>query len=264
MPYRILVAAFALLLAAVAATAQEEEDLVTFHGCPPQGSAKQVDNKSLNAQKNRFDSPGARTRYFRVSLAEVVRRGADSKRFAAGVPAEMVGWVRLVKDGSGETCNCGETRDKSLMDTHIELVPGPGAKQNIVARIVVVEVTSRLRQVMLEEGKDWSTKTLKATIEGRWVRVRGWLLYDHEHTESANATAKRGAGIFKGGNWEVHPITDIKLIPEPSPAADTLTTLRATESSPDASAVPLDEDAVELDPFDKPQPAATPRRKPVP
>lgn len=261
MLFRILVAAFALALSASAASAQN--DLVTFHGCPPQGTAKQADNKGLNTQKNRFDSPGARTRYFRVSLADVVRRGADAQRFAAGVPAEMVGWVRLVKEGSKETCNCDESRDKSLMDTHIELVPGPGRTQNIVARVVVVEVSSRLRKVMLDDGKDWSTRTLKATLEGHWVRVRGWLLYDPEHTEKANATAKRGAGIFKGGNWEVHPITDIKLIPEPSPGPDTPSALREVAPGNGSIAIPLDEDAVALEPFDQPR-RVRPRRRRIP
>ena len=116
---------------------------------------------------------------------------------------------------------------------------------------------------MLDAGEGWSTATLKDKLEGRWVRVRGWLLYDHEHKAKANATAKRGAGIFKGGNWEIHPVTDIKLIAEPGPGPDNLTTLRATEPLADASAVPLDEDAVTLEPFDKPR-RATPRRRPVP
>lgn len=261
MHFKILAASFALALCAPFARAQD--NLSTFHGCPPQGSAQQIDNKRLNAQKNRFDSPGARTRYFRVDLSQVVRRGPDTDRFAAGVPAEMVGWVRLVKEGSKETCNCDEARDKSLMDTHIELVPGPGRAQNIVARVVVVEVSSRLRKVMLDAGEDWSTAALKDKLEHKWVRVRGWLLYDHEHRAKANATAKRGAGIFKGGNWEIHPITDIKLIPEPSPGPDTLTTLRAINAPADASSVPLDEDAVALEPFDRPR-RARPNRRPVP
>lgn len=232
-----------------------------FRGCPMPGNAVQADNKRLNAQKNRYDLPARGTRYHRIRIEDVLLRGPDRDRFPAGVPAEMVGFVRLVKEGSKETCNCHET-DDDLTDTHIELVPGEGRVLNHPRRAVVVEVTPRVRESMRAEGKVWDTAVLKEGIEGRWVRVRGWLLYDHEHTENADATNPRGKRIYKGGNWEIHPITDIKVLPGPpadliGPPSETLT-LREPVADP---AAPVEDDSEVLEPIVAPRRAGRRRTR---
>lgn len=228
-------------------SAAAAQDMSVFHGCPMQGNALQADNKRLNAQKNRFDLPAQRVRYFRVRLADVLQRGPDANRFPAGVPTEMVGFVRLVKAGSKETCNCHEPRDKRFLDTHIELVPSP--EQNDPRRIVIIEVSPRVRQIMLDQSKDWSTDELIRTLTNQWVRVRGWLLYDHEHTENADATNPGGRRIFKGGNWEIHPITDIKIIPAPRVRETRLSGIKTKRAREDEVAVPTEEDAVVIEPI---------------
>lgn len=239
-----------LLLAAYAAAPAQK----VFNGCPLHGDAVQTDNKRLNAQKNRYDLPARGTRYHRIRLEDVLLRGPDENRFPVGVPAEMVGFVRLVKRGSKETCNCKATSPE-LTDTHIELVPGEGNVLNHPRRAVVVEVTPRIREMVRAEGKEWDTNTLKGEIEGRWVRVRGWLLYDHEHTENADATNPSGRRVYKGGNWEIHPITDIKVLPGPpaDPAGPPIDTLTVRESPADPTAA--DEDSSEVL-----EPVITPRR----
>jgi hypothetical protein len=119
---RIRLAAF-FVLALAASTAVAQDDLSTFHACHPQGTARLSHVKQLDSKKNRFDLPGQHARYSRISLADVVRRVPDADRFPEGVPGEVVGWVRLVKPGSPETCNCGQSSDESLMDTRFALTP---------------------------------------------------------------------------------------------------------------------------------------------
>ena len=41
-------------------------------------------------------------------------------------------------------------------------------------------------------GVDWSTVTLQQTIEGHWVKVRGWLMFDSEHKSQAENTHPGG------------------------------------------------------------------------
>lgn len=200
-------------LAALALLPQPAAAQRLFHGCPLQGDAVQTDNQRLNQQKNRTDLPEG-SKYYRVRLEDVLRPGPDANRFPVGVAAEMVGFVRHVKKGSKETCNCKATSDE-LTDTHIDLVPGPERGRNGPRQSVVVEVSPRMRELLLASGKDMSTDKLKDDLTGRWVRVRGWLFYDPEHTENAAATNPRGSNIYKGGNWEIHPITDIKVLPGP-------------------------------------------------
>jgi len=38
-------------------------------------------------------------------------------------------------------------------------------------------------------GVDWSTRALRDHYLGRWVRVRGWMLFDTEHKGEAENTA---------------------------------------------------------------------------
>jgi hypothetical protein len=56
-------------------------------------------------------------------------------------------------------------------------------------RRVIVEVTPRSRALAEQRGEDWSTNSLHDHFYGRWVRVRGWLLFDTEHlAQSVNTS----------------------------------------------------------------------------
>jgi hypothetical protein len=66
---------------------------------------------------------------------------------------------------------------------------------------------------MAQQGLDWSTRTLRNTLLGRWVRIGGWLMFDGEHKQNAKNTVSGGAHIWRATVWEVHPITSIQVLP---------------------------------------------------
>ena len=68
---------------------------------------------------------------------------------------------------------------------------------------------------MTADGIDWSTDTIKATFNHKWVKVRGWLLFDVEHVGNASHTNPGGSKIWRATVWEIHPITSIELTSHP-------------------------------------------------
>lgn len=68
---------------------------------------------------------------------------------------------------------------------------------------------------MASQGEEWSTDIVKAKIRHKWIRVRGWLLFDVEHIQNADHTNHGGKKIWRATVWEVHPITSIQLTTKP-------------------------------------------------
>jgi hypothetical protein len=209
---RRLVALAALLLAStLPLTAQD-----TFHNCGLQGDARQKAAKVLNGDKNRSTPPTDADIDTAVTIAKMVMIGDDRDRFDEEKGAEIVGYVFDVKPGGVETCNCHAT-DLEFRDTHIELVPA--VNLNDKTHRVIIEITPRMRAQALADGKgDWSTDKLKTTIKHKWIKVRGWLLFDLEHVHNAQHTADPAAkDIWRATCWEIHPITTLEVVPAPHP-----------------------------------------------
>jgi len=184
-----------------------------FHGCGMAGTAKPAGIKAVNRYKNRYTPPADTDIDAGVTLKALLKIGDDTNRFDDDKAAEFVGYVYDVKPGGTETCNCAAT-DPALRDTHIELVPSPTL--NDKTRRVIVEVTPRWREKMAAQGEDWSTATLKTKIKHKWVRVRGWLLADIEHTGNAAHTNPGGTNVWRATIWEVHPITTLAITTAPN------------------------------------------------
>jgi len=64
---------------------------------------------------------------------------------------------------------------------------------------------------MAQQGLDWSTKTLRNTLLGRWVRIGGWLMFDGEHKQNAK-TPHRVRSHLASNSVGVHPITSIQVL----------------------------------------------------
>ncbi len=184
-----------------------------FDGCPPEGSARSVRVRWLNDLKNRSTTPAHLEIDRSVTLAALLEPGDDHARWNESTAADVTGYVLRVKSGGRETTNC-EATDSVHEDTHIELVLSPldGAPN----RRMIVEVTPRWRAAMQAQGVDWSTSALKASIEGHWVKVRGWLFFDAEHRGQSENTAPGNPGNWRATAWEIHPITGIEVVPGPS------------------------------------------------
>ena len=182
-----------------------------YHGCGMAGSAAAVKWQALNRLKNRFTAPGPAEMDGAATLAALLAPGDDRNRWSEARGAVVTGYVRSVKPGGFETSNC-LAKAREFRDTHIELVPDP---MDGSALTVIVEVTPRWRAILAARGVDWSTATLRHQLLGRWVRVTGWLMFDAEHANAAANTAPGHPRDWRATAWEVHPITDLRVVPKP-------------------------------------------------
>jgi len=183
-----------------------------FDGCGMEGSATSTRLKNLNRLKNRYTAPQTNAVNHSITLSAVLAPGDDRTRWSSSSGAEITGYVFDVKPGGGETCNCGKT-DPAHTDAHIELVLSP--TDSTATRQVVVEVTPRMRATMNATGTDWSTTTLRTQVRHKWVKVRGWMTFDAQHANAAENTNPGGTNNWRATAWEIHPVTDIQVVPAP-------------------------------------------------
>lgn len=180
--------------------------------CPPEGDTQLPQLRELNRLKNRVIGP-APSAVVGTPIEDLVYPGDDRTRWSTGRAVEVVGYVHDVKVGGIETCNC-RAKDAEERDTHIELVQTPEATD--VDERLVVEVTPTWRRFMrTTRGVDWSTAALKGSILGKWVKVRGWLLFDTQHVQNATNTNPDGSNLWRATCWEVHPITGLDVVAAP-------------------------------------------------
>ena len=137
--------------------------------------------------------------------------GDDTHRWSTNRGATIEGYVFFVKPGGAETCNC-HASDKTLYDTHIELTVGSLPSETDGSQQVIVEVTPRIRDLMNKQHIDWSTKTLKKTIQGQRVRITGWMFWDDEHRNKSENTNPHDSSNWRATAWEIHPITNIEIL----------------------------------------------------
>jgi hypothetical protein len=187
------------------------------HQCPLEGDATSPDVKDLNRLKGRYHSPVASDIDPTVTLAAMVAPGDDEGRFDSKSAATITGFVLKASDGSVESCNC-HARAAEGCDTHIMLTLAQGADRT---QGVVTEVRPRSRNVHQKAGSnDWTTAALQRNIQGKWVEVTGWLLFDFEHVGEAENTNPGGAYNVRATCWEIHPVTSSKILD--GPPADSL------------------------------------------
>lgn len=186
--------------------------LQTFQGCGMGGDAKSLAVKALDRLKNRYTAPGPNEINFAVTLPAILAPGNDIGRWKVRYGAEIVGYVHDVKPGGIESVNC-HARDVGDRDTHIELVLNP--TDSSATRRIIVEVTPRWRAIMAARGVDWSTRVLREHFLGRWVRVRGWMLFDAEHESESENTAPGRPRNWRATAWEIHLVTSVEVVPRP-------------------------------------------------
>lgn len=186
--------------------------LETLDGCPTEGDAANPAVRELNRLKNRTTPPDPQQIDPAVTLSALLEPGYDRGRWNESHAAEIIGYVEDVKVGGVETVNCRAT-DPEHRDTHIELVLDP---MNASAdHRVIVEVTPRARVLAEQRGEDWSTSALRDHLQGRSVRVRGWLLFDTEHESQSVNTAPGRPRDWRATAWEIHPVTSLEVTTRP-------------------------------------------------
>jgi hypothetical protein len=178
--------------------------------CPPEGDAKFERVREVNRFKNRVLGPRP-SQVQRITMDDLRFPGPDQSRWSNEYAVELEALVVDVKPGGKETCNCHASAVNEK-DTHIELAMDLAAGKT---ERVVVEVTPAWRGYMASRGEDWSTAHLRQTMLGRWVRIRGWMMFDTEHEDEAENTAPGRPNNWRATAWEIHPISSIEVLPIP-------------------------------------------------
>lgn len=182
--------------------------LATINGCGLDGKEAHGSVHALeNDLKNRFALPFASDIDPDVTLAAMMTANKPES-LHENRAATIEGYITEVKPGGVESCNCG-TSDPPFMDTHIYVA---AKVTDDKPHSVIVEVTPRIRTLLKGRGIDWSTPALRNAFDQRHVRVTGWLFYDGEH-ENASENIKHRPHNWRATCWEVHPVTDIQVIP---------------------------------------------------
>jgi hypothetical protein len=188
------------------------ENLDTYDGCAPIGQTSNPVLEELNKQKNRYNIPLQTDFNSSITLNSILAPGNDENRWNVKTAVELTGYVAEVKPGGAETCNC-KVNDDAHTDTHIVLIADPQNNQG--SKRVIVEVTPRMRFIMGKNGIDWNTATLNSELLGHWIKIKGWLFFDLEHSVSAENTNPGNAKNWRATAWEVHPITSIEVVDHP-------------------------------------------------
>lgn len=185
-----------------------------------------------NALKNRYKLPPGGFTPMLLSDVFTIPLGPsgaapDSSNSNNGKAVEVVGYVQAVKKGgtSGESCNCKATGGNQV-DTHIELILAPNNPAANGQKMVVVEVTERIRRLATSGflqsniGNNWTTSILKSKLLGRWVKFSGWLFYDGDHhleTWQTDPSNNIGGANWRETSWEIHPVMAIEVNVTPPP-----------------------------------------------
>ncbi len=205
-------------LPAVAQADKQTAELLTFHGCGPDGDHSNTkQDADENRLKNRVDVPAGSYYWIepsaitelstRTNLKDIPRaKWTDSVRDSVeaheGIPVTIQGYlvdsgtVHGAKGEGKEATNCDSTRGP-LVDWHVWLVADVGYQRDSA---IVVEFTPRMRA----RNPGWTlAKVQAAARRGLPVRVSGWTLFDPEHPEQLHH--------FRQTLWEVHPITKFEI-----------------------------------------------------
>lgn len=190
----------------------QDEIMINGQPCGMHGSSKSgTPEYDLNLLKNRYTIPTNADIDRTITLQKLVSGTSTINAFKTSQAVDVTGYVLDVIVGGIESCNC-HAKSEDLRDTHIEITlsaANTGPRYRFIA-----EITPRIRQMMKSQGKDWSTQTLKKTIKGKMVRVKGWLLYDSEHELESFANDPNddtGRKNWRATCWEIHPITYLEI-----------------------------------------------------
>jgi hypothetical protein len=176
--------------------------LVLAKNCPTAGIALTTNARNLHRLKNRTSIPKASDFDPTVNLNDVLRNGDDSSRWSIDRAARIQGEVIDVAYARPEATNCFSLCRR---DIHIVLSTRKGAPKT---EQMIVEVTPTFQQSMT----GWSLDELRPILVGHWCEFEGWLYFDAGHVDQAENTAPHNPTNWRATAWELHPVTNLKVI----------------------------------------------------
>ncbi len=210
----LILVPFLFLVLAITAYPQKPPP---FDGCQPEGSGAiskahphgelSQAKQDLNLLKNRNAPPTVIDHT--ITLTRIMKPSEDQK-FNNTEGAEIVGFVAHVKAGEAkETCNCSRA---DIADIHIDVVLLAKDKDTS-SKYMIVEISPRFQGT--GQGKLGNLKSVKAALEGHWVKFTGWMMDDVVHKSNAANSNPKGGNIWRATSWELHPVTAFKLVAAP-------------------------------------------------
>ena len=184
----------------------------TIAGCTLQGCGGVAD-AGLNEAKNRTDAAESTAPILTVPDMQLIYEptdwatGIDRDEIASaeGTAARLIGYLKVVKPEGGETCNCG-LKGPVNTDVHLAIVD---KKNDNESDSVTAEITPRVRR---ESHPDWTFGNVKK-LEGKFVRLSGWLMLDTAHVPHSHLLPGEPhlGPVNRSTNWEVHPVTRFEV-----------------------------------------------------
>jgi hypothetical protein len=181
----------------------------------PSGGCGDASDAFLNLAKNRTDipSPGQIQIMTIASIKQISqpatwKTGNDRAGLQGpgkeGTPVQVVGFLKKAKPESAESCNCGLATKKNT-DVHVVMVEASPDPED---SSITAEVTPRIRAA---GHPKWTAERLQA-LEGKLVRLTGWLMLDTAHLPHPVLlpNERKHEPLKRSTNWEVHPITKIE------------------------------------------------------
>lgn len=212
-----------IMIMAVHILYSQDEIKIDGSPCGMHGSSREGTKEyDQNPFKNRYNIPVKSDFDTKLQLKDFVNGKATEGKFLQTKAVEITGYAYDVKRGGVETCNC-KTTDPLFRDTHIEITLND--QETEPENRFIIEVTPRIRQVLADQGIDWTTEALRENIKGHMVKVQGWLFYDFSHKTENYADDPEnsiGRNNWRATSWEIHPVTSLEVIDamEPMIAAD--------------------------------------------
>jgi len=194
------------LLVGIAVTVVLVIWLVLALNCPSMGIAITGRAREHHRLKNRTAFPQPADFDPKVTLDALLQRGDDRNRWSTDRAARVQGLVLDVSYAGTESANCF---NPCRRDIHILIA---NRKEAPKSDQVVLEVTPNIRDWAAAQGIDWSEKTLKTQLIGRWCEFEGWLYFDVGHDEESENVAPGNPENWRGTPWEVHPVTRITVM----------------------------------------------------
>jgi hypothetical protein len=183
-----------------------------FDGCAPEGRRKKTESnptgkvpakeQAMNRMKNRDNITGTIDHSVTIQTLMAAKEEIDIN---PNRPIQITAYVADVIPGTPrETCNCARS---DIADIHIDVV-AKKADRNKKVKYVIVEISPRFVE------KLGDVASVKAAITNKWVKFTGWPTYDYKHRSNARNIKAKG-NIWRATAWEVHPVTDFKVVPAP-------------------------------------------------
>lgn len=171
--------------------------------CPATGSASGEKLKALCALKNRSTAPQNQEIDRGISLESLLKSKDDKQIFDEKRATVVTGYVYDVVQAKPDSCNCNS---KNAADLTILVYLAKDLKARSNADCAVAAVTPASRQI----SPSLTLKYLKS-IQGKRVKITGWLLYDYTQLKASGDTHSNGLGLLMQTVWQLYPVTAVMV-----------------------------------------------------